>query len=70
MIIKKLYKVTKVTPLSNPERKIRLGLLGISGWKATARKIELDFPSTHFCRHKVDFRLILGSYWLALVRKP
>ena len=44
MGIKKLYKVTKITPLSNPEWQIRCrwGLLGFSGFLATAR----DFVSS------------------------
>ena len=67
MSIKKLYKVTKITPLSNSEWQIRWGLIGFLGFFSN-RKKNLARLTFHFSRHKVGFTLILGSYWLALVR--
>ena len=67
MSIKKLHKVTKITPLSNLELQIRWELLEFSEVFSNSKK-DLARLTFHIFRHKVDFTLILGSYWLALVR--
>ena len=41
MSIKKLYKVTKITPISNPEWQIRWGLLGFSGFFINSKRVRL-----------------------------
>ena len=67
MSIKKMYKVINITPLSNPEWQIKWGLIGFSGFFSNIKK-DLARLTFHFFRHKANFTLILGSYWLALVR--
>ena len=67
MSIKKLYKVTKITPLSNPEWQIRWGLLGFSGFFSNSKN-DLAKLTSRLSRHNVDFTVILGSYWLAVIR--
>ena len=56
MSIKKLYKVTKIVPLSNSEWQIRWGLLRFSGSFSNSKKdlarLPFHFSSTRLISHK------------------